>query len=149
MQKCANLKMKLKNNHQIFKLIHYQISLCIGVIVTISSCSLFNPGNPIPAYIHIDKIGVKVNSDGSQGSRSNKISDAWVYIDEQLIGCFELPATFPVLYEGKHEIKIRPGIKVNGIAATRTPYPFYTIYDSIIHLQKGVRTYLNPIVTYR
>jgi hypothetical protein len=125
------------------------ISLSICIIISISSCSLFNPGDPVPAYIHIDKISLTVNSDGSQGTKSSKISDAWVYIDEQLIGCFELPATFPVLYEGSHEIKIRPGIKVNGISATRAPYPFYTIYDTVLNLQKGAKTYLNPIVKYR
>lgn len=134
---------KMPHNHKFF------ISLSLYIVATISSCNLFNPGNPIPAYIHIDKINLTVNSDGSQGTKSSKITDAWVYVDEQLIGCFELPATFPVLFQGNHEIKIRSGIKVNGIAATRAPYPFYTTFDTVINLQKGVKTYLNPIVKYR
>ncbi len=124
------------------------LSVCIAF--ALSSCNIYNPAEPIPAYIHIDKIAVSTNSDGSQGSKSSKINDAWVYVDEKLIGCFELPVTFPVLYEGSHQIKIRPGIKVNGIAATRAPYPFYTIYDTTVNnLQKGVKINLNPRVTYR
>ena len=118
------------------------------LIIFISSCELYNPSEPIPAYIHIDKIALSTNY-STEGTNSNKISDAWVYIDEQLIGCFELPATFPVLNEGNHQVKIRAGIKVNGIAATRAPYPFYTIYDTIINLQKGVKLNIDPTVRYR
>lgn len=114
----------------------------------ISSCELYNPSEPIPAYIHIDKIALSTIA-ATEGSNSHKITDAWVYVDEQLIGCFELPATFPVLNEGNHQVKIRAGIKVNGIAATRAPYPFYTIYDTIVNLQKGVKLNLAPTVKYR
>jgi hypothetical protein len=122
--------------------------LSTSIILIISSCELYNPSEPIPAYIQIDKIALSTIA-STEGSNSHKITDAWVYVDEQLIGCFELPATFPVLYEGSHQIKIRAGIKVNGIAATRAPYPFYTIYDTIISLQKGMKLSLAPIVKYR
>jgi hypothetical protein len=74
--------------------------------------------------------------------------DAWVYIDEQLIGCFELPVTFPVLQEGTHTLKVRGGIKVNGISATRSPYPFFDIYEQSISLVKGEKQTINPVVKY-
>lgn len=125
------------------------------VVSCICSCELYNPTEPIPAYIHIDKITLAKNvtgfpnsSTGDEGSLSHKITDAWVYIDEQLIGCFELPVTFPVLYEGNHQIRIRAGIKVNGIAATRAPYPFYNDFSQSISLEKGTRVNLAPGVTY-
>jgi hypothetical protein len=38
---------------------------------------------------------------------------------------FQLPATFPVLKEGTHTFSVLPGIKKDGIAATRVSYPFY------------------------
>jgi len=125
------------------------IFLLISIVLTYSSCELYNPAEPVPAYIHIDKITLSTTYI-TEGSSSNKITDAWVYVDEQLIGCFELPATFPVLFEGSHQIKIRPGIKVNGIATTRAPYPFYVSYDTIIStLQKGMKINLSPRVKYR
>ncbi len=125
------------------------VFLLISIVLTISSCELYNPAEPIPAYIHIDKITLSTTY-MTEGSDSNKITDAWVYIDEQLIGCFELPATFPVLFEGSHQIKIRAGIKVNGIAATRAPYPFYSSFDTLItNLQKGLKINLFPRVKYR
>ncbi len=129
---------------------NYTIFIFSGFIFALlGACELYNPTEPIPAYIHIDKIGLTTSADGSQGSNSSKITDAWVYIDERLIGCFELPVTFPVLYEGSHQLKIRAGIKVNGIAATRAPYPFYEAYTQSVDLQKGTKITVSPTVKYR
>jgi hypothetical protein len=120
---------------------------CFLLVLLFQACTKLNPDEPIPAYLHIEKINLKTNY-LQQGSNSAKISDAWVYIDDQLIGCFELPVTFPVLYEGTHKLKIRAGIKVNGIAATRSPYPFYEIFEQTVELQKNTRLNLNPVVSY-
>ncbi len=127
----------------------YKVLFPIGVFATllISSCELYNPAEPIPSYIHIQKIDL-TTSYLTEGSNSNKISDAWVYVDDQLIGCFELPATFPVIGEGLHTVKISAGIKVNGIAANRAPYPFYSKYTQNIDLKAGTTTTLSPTVTY-
>ena len=102
----------------------------------------------IPSYIHIDKISLKIMNSSTQGSASEKITDAWVYIDEKLVGCYELPVTFPVLYEGVHQIKIKAGIKVNGIAASRAPYSFYSEYSQQIDLKPKETLNLSPVVTY-
>lgn len=120
---------------------------CILMTFFFGACQKFNPKEPIPSYIHIEKISLKTDI-SKQGTSSSKISDAWVYIDEKLIGCFELPATFPVLYEGTHEIKVRAGIKVNGIAASRAPYPFYEIFVQKVQLKRNERLNLNPVVSY-
>lgn len=102
----------------------------------------------IPSYIHLDKIDLNITNSTTQGTASEKISDAWVYIDEKLVGCYELPMTFPVLYEGVHQIKIKAGIKVNGIAATRSTYPFYSEYSQEVDLKPTEVITLNPVVTY-
>jgi len=120
---------------------------CILFTFLFEACKKLNPDEPIPSYIHIEKISLKTDYQ-KQGSSSAKISDAWVYIDEQFIGCFELPATFPVLYEGTHQIKVRAGIKVNGIAATRSPYPFYEIFVQKATLKRNERLTLHPVVSY-
>lgn len=120
--------------------------LSIFLVTSFISCELYNPAEPIPAYIHIEKIDLATGF--GQGSDSHKITDAWVYIDEQLVGCFELPATFPVLYEGSHQVKITAGIKVNGIAATRSPYPFFNSVTQAVDLQKGTTVNLSATVSY-
>lgn len=114
--------------------------------ILFSGCNLYNPAEPVPSYIHIDKIDLVTTE--IQGSNSSKITDAWVYIDEKLIGCFELPATIPVLYEGNHQVAIKAGIKVNGIAATRAPYPFYERFVQSTDLTRGSISTIKPIVTY-
>ncbi len=130
-----------------YKLVVFFILIIVSMI---SSCELYNPAEAIPAYIHIQKIGLSIadTSSSGQGSKSSKISDAWVYVDEQLIGCFELPATIPVLFEGTHKIKIRPGIKVNGIATNRAPYPFYKPIEHDVDLHKGAAITLSLTTTY-
>ncbi len=102
------------------------------LIVLITSCEVFDKDEKIPSYIHIDKFDFTTTSE--QGSSSNKITDAWVYIDDQVIGAFELPVTFPVLWEGTHTITVKPGIKLNGIAGARAIYPFYKPFSKSITL---------------
>ena len=128
----------------------YKFLIPFGFLATVlfSSCELYNPGEPVPAYIHIENFIVTTDY-ATQGSNSHKITDAWIYVDDQIIGCFELPATIPVLSEGVHKLKIMPGIKVNGIAADRAPYPFYTSYEQDIDFQVGKSITLSPTITYK
>lgn len=81
----------------------------------------------IPSYLHIEKIGF--NSESGQGTDSVVITDAWIYCDQELIGAFELPATIPLLKKGSHTITVKPGIILNGIAATRAYNPFFKPFD--------------------
>lgn len=120
----------------------------LGVTITLTSgCTEKNDRDLIPSYLRIDNIDLTTNSE--QGTSSHNITDAWVYVDETLIGAFELPATIPVLKEGKQNITIRPGIKLNGISNTRSIYPFYTdikrsitlVRDSIVNISDAVTTY--------
>lgn len=74
--------------------------------------------------------------------------DAWIYIDDQFVGAFEMPCTVPVLYDGSHIVKILPGIKENGISETRIYYPFYDKIEQTIMLTRGQVTTLNPSTTY-
>ena len=115
-----------------------------------ASCKKFEGGQTVPAYIHIESIVVDSLTDyATYGANTSKISDAWVFVDDDPIGCFELPATFPVLKNGPHKVSVYGGIKRDGITAARAPYPFYRpreyeklnlVEDSIINLQ--------PVLTY-
>lgn len=91
----------------------------IILILLVISCK--KDVNNIPSYVSINSIAL------FSGATDN-ITDAWVYIDDNLQGVYELPANFPVLAEGKHSLRVRAGIKDNGIAGTRIAYPFYTSY---------------------
>jgi len=125
----------------------YFFSLFLISTLLFSSCTAFEGEQTIPAYIHIDTILLTPNPD-VQGSNSNKITDAWVYIDDELVGTFEMPCTFPVLKTGKHNIKVLAGIKMNGIASTRVYYPYYKAYTTDITLTEEETDTLRPIVSY-
>jgi len=108
--------------------------------ILLNSCDKFKGDQTVPAYISIDSIYLTTNL--SQGSSSAAIVDAWVYLDDDLIGAFQLPATVPVLARGRHNLKILPGIKVNGIAATRENYPFFAEIEQQVELTEGEITSL-------
>ncbi|MCX6306366.1 MAG: hypothetical protein NT040_15495 [Bacteroidetes bacterium] len=105
--------------------------LCI-LFITVSSCEKFSGDQTIPAYLSIDSIYITTNE--AQGTASQRITDAWVYVDDEFLGAYELPARFPVLKSGKHQLKIWSGVKKNGIAATRVSYEFYNPISREINL---------------
>ena len=109
------------------------------------SCEEIDINEGVPSYINIPSIEV-ITDPANEGSNSHKITDAWVYFNNNLQGCYPLPTTFPVLLDGKQNIKVRGGIKINGIAATRGDYPFYGDSTIEINLTKNSTLLLDSIV---
>lgn len=132
------------------------IAPVLSTILILPSCELINPDEEIPSYIKIDTITLTTTY-AVEGSASHKITDAWVYVDDQLVGVYELPALIPVLKNGTSKITVLAGIKMNGIAATRVPYPFFRSYeittelftDSIIILQPSVKYHTNVTFAWK
>jgi hypothetical protein len=105
------------------RILGYFCFLCI-LLISASSCEKFSGDQSIPAYLTIDSIYLKTTP-SIQGTASQRITDAWVYVDDEFLGAYELPARLPVLKTGKHKVTVWSGIKKNGIAATRLSYEFY------------------------
>lgn len=123
-----------------------------GIFITFtllifSGCDIINPEEPQASYIRIDTILVETDP-VLQGTNSSKISDAWIYVDQNLLGAFELPCEVPVLLEGKKEVLIGAGIKINGLSGLRSPYAFYRLWEGEADLVAGETTLLSPTVTY-
>jgi hypothetical protein len=97
------------------------------------SCEKFSGDQTVPAYIRIDSIRLTTDY-SSQGTARHSITDAWVYVDGEIIGTFQLPAKFPVLKQGTHSMTVLPGIKKDGIAATRVSYDFYKPITKTLNL---------------
>lgn len=119
--------------------------LFLGTVL--SSCHKFD-GLSVPSYIRIDSI--TLNADYyTYGANTRNFTTAWVYIDDDLIGCYELPTTFPVLKKGPHNVKIYGAININGIGATRSPYPFCRpyVYENLNLVQDSIVN-LAPVVEY-
>ena len=112
-------------------------------LLMISACEKEeeNP-NTIPAYLKIDSITLDENN------TTTNITDAWVYINDQLQGVYELPALFPVLENDYQTLRIKAGIKSNGIASTRIAYPFYASFINTVMLTPKQTITVNPRVSY-
>jgi len=118
--------------------------------LSFSSCRKFSGSQTVPAYIHIESIQLDSLTDYFvYGANTQKITDAWVYVDDNLIGTYELPATFPVLKNGPHKVAVYAGIKVDGRSPARDIYPFYRpcVYQQVNLVEDSIIN-LNPVVTY-
>ncbi|HXC04802.1 MAG TPA: hypothetical protein VNZ86_08620 [Bacteroidia bacterium] len=134
--------MKKFSTHSVLYL--FLSSLLVSGSILLPSC-----GKPefIPSYIHIDSVGLTTHY-GNDGTNSHYIPDAWVYVDNQLVGDFELPATVPVPYAGQHTVVIQGGILESGSTAERHAYPFYAPWSTTINLVATGTVYVKPVVTY-
>jgi hypothetical protein len=118
----------------------------VVIALIASSCNWINPSEEIPSFIKIDSVSFSTSS--IEGSNNQNFVDAWVFVDDEKIGAFELPLTFPILKDGKHNIKIYPGIKLNGISNTRAMYPFVKPWETTINLTKDSVTFIQPSSKY-
>jgi len=122
----------------------------IGACASISSCSLFNPPEIIPCYGHIDSIPLIITNSSVQGTSANAINAAWIYVDDNPIGAFQIPCTFPIIATtGPHKVEIFAGIENVGDAGSRLKYPFYTSYMiPNLTLTQGSTTKFKPTIQY-
>jgi len=121
--------------------------LFIIAIITLISCDKFGREESIPTYFTVDSLSF--SSTYNEGANTQNITDVWVNLDGSFIGVYELPATFPLLGEqGKHTIRLRPGIKKNGIDASRAVYPFYDSFLIDTNFIENVTIKLIPHFEY-
>lgn len=122
--------------------------LFLAIAAFLTSCRGFEGEQTVPAYIRIDTIGLSCDY-YTYGANTHRFVDAWLYVDDDPKGCFELPATIPVLAQGKHKVSVYGGIALNGIKGTRVDYPFTApaVYPDIDLVPDSVVT-LFPTVTY-
>lgn len=125
----------------------FVISCCLLFVFV--SCQKFKGSQTVPAYIHIDSISVESDY-YTYGASTSNITDAWVYVDGQIMGCFELPTTFPLLEKGSHTVSVYAGICSDGRGAVRGPYPFYQpkVYENMNLVEDSIINLKNPVVNY-
>ncbi len=110
-------------------------------------CNVVDTEEKIPGYIHIDSMAVQAPEDSDESMVSHDIVDVWVKVDNDFIGVFELPATFPVLKTGEQNITLRAGVKNNGISNTRGQYPFYSPIDTTLSIKAKQTDSLGTVET--
>ena len=116
------------------------------VILVISIFSCTKENSSIPAYVEINTVNLL--TDPNFGESTENISDIWFYVDDILQGVYEIPVQFPILEQGTKNIRIRAGVKANGISSTRIQYPFYSSYIDTIELNEDESINISPEFTY-
>ena len=102
--------------------------------------------NAVPAYLYIPSFTFTTTT--GQGTAAHKITDVWVYVDGLAQGIYQLPAQFPVVDIGKHEVQLFPGVRNNGIKSNPVIYPFLNTFKVTLELKSGKIDTLRPITTY-
>ena len=134
------------------RICRYLFVLFISLILF--SCNKFKGSQEIPAYLRIEPWSFTTNYD-VEGAATQAITDAWVYVNGSLLGCFEMKShddgvysMIPVLEHGEHDMQFYPGIKLNGISSTRVQYPFYQPYKKTMTLKEGDIQTVTPATRY-
>ena len=60
-----------------------------------------------------------------QGTAAHKVEEVWVYSSTDVLGVYPLPATVALPAGEAQTVTLVPGIRANGVTATRRVYPFY------------------------
>lgn len=120
--------------------------ILVTILFLFVGCGVFDKPETIPSYVEIDEFVLTTTS--SQGTSDHKITDAWVFVDKEFVGVYELPARIPLIANGEHQVEIYPGIYKNGVQAERVIYPFYTFFDTTYNLIPDETLIISPEIGY-
>ena len=118
------------------------------LVLLLSACV---KNNPDPSWLEVNEWTLQANPtlNGEDGELTHSLTDAWVYIDDQLIGVFEVPFKIPVLKEGTVNVRIYPTIRVNGISATKMRNEHMVPFEITGELVKNQTWSIAPVTHYK
>jgi len=102
-----------------------------------------------PDAFFIKPQSITVSTTTLQGTGSHKITDLWYYVNNSFKGAFPTENTLPIPSSGQTQVLIYPGIKNNGISATRLAYEFYEPITIDTAIASGNTFYPNLIFKYK
>lgn len=88
------------------------------------SCNKEKLKAPQASFLVVDRTELTTTT-ATQGSNSHKITDIWLYVNDNFKGVFPIGSLMPIVAKENAEIVLYAGIENNGISATRQPYTFY------------------------
>lgn len=96
-----------------------------AILFSVISCSRDKYLATRPVYFSMPDYQLVTNYN-DEGTSNSSITTAWIYVDNDLEGVYEVPLAAPVLLEpGPHTIRIFPGINLNGVSSSRAIYGFF------------------------
>ncbi len=119
----------------------------LTIVLLFTSCV---KNNPDPAWLEVNQWTLQSNPElvNIEGELSHNFSDAWVFVNDKVIGVFEVPFKIPILQSGNCNIKLYPTVRNNGIAATKKIYPFVDRYEINLNLVQNETLTIDPVTKY-
>jgi len=109
----------------------YLLSI-VYILTILSSCGLNDNAAPLPYYLDLKNPVVSTVDLVSEDT--HRITDVYVFEDNQIIGVYPLPAKIPIIYKkDKVNIRILAGVRNNGFQDTPIFYPFYRAINKEIN----------------
>lgn len=123
----------------------YLNTIILFSTLLLSSCV---KNNPDPSWLEISEWTLTENQNVEEGELSHNFSDVYVYIDDKIVGIFEVPVKLPFLLEGNHKVTLYPVMRNNGISGTKKIYPFCKPMILNLNLEKNKSILINPTTSY-
>lgn len=122
--------------------------LPLFLMVILSSCV---KNNPTPVFLEINPWKLEKNPvmNGIEGDLFHGIRHVAVYVDDDILGYFELPCKIPVLKFGQAKITLIPVIMDGGRMEVKNIYPFLEEYIKETNLVEGETYEINPVTRYK
>lgn len=130
----------------------YAKYLLLGCFILLLSSCIKDSNPDIPAYIYVPNIQFSAGDPLVEGSANQKFSNAWIFVDGQLIGANNFPVLLPGIIidtASTQEVKVFAAVDVNGISSTKAIYPFFDPYITRLNLQQGKIDTVLPVQLYK
>ena len=101
---------------------------CVAIVVTLGIWTACTPEKwdlGSPELIHISEYNLTTTPE--QGTAEHRVEEVWVYSTTDVLGVYPLPATVALPSGHPEALTLVPGIRANGVSATRRTYPFYEV----------------------
>ena len=108
------------------------LSILSLFITFLGGCTKTDSVNSIPSYIEVEEFYLSTSS--IEGTDSHRISDAWVFVNDNLMGVFELLKGSNIGNRESKTLKYLRELKETDKATTESVTPFYTHFDGTVDL---------------
>ena len=97
-----------------------RLLVVLFISLIFSGCNLINPDEKEPTFLVIPEYSFNTNP--AQGTNSEKFTEMWVYVNDNILSITDVPAVIPIVTSEPVSIMVWPGIKNNGISTSRIYY---------------------------
>lgn len=124
------------------------LTACYAVFILFAySCKKDKLKTPAASYIVVNT--TTVNSGNRALIDTHKITDIWLYVNDNFQGTYPIGSVIPILASGSANIKMYAGIINNGISDTRLPYTFYNPYVFTANFEENKTYSITPDFRYK